>query len=254
MSISIAEIYRYPVKGLGGIALDSVDLTVEEGFPSDRRWAMAHASSGFDSANPSWVSCHEFIRLSRDEKLGLLTAGFDEETRTLTLYRKGKKVSRGRLDDITGRTLIESFLTGFLPPGPRGKPRIVEAPRDTAFTDVEGANVSIINLASVQDVERVARQPLDPRRFRGNLYIAGAKAWQEFDWVGKTMKLGGGVALKALERIERCSATNVDPATGRVDINLPLTLRKGFGHIDCGIRCRILMAGTVAKGDTLTVG
>ncbi len=253
MSVTISNIYRYPVKGLGGIEQDSVDVSVEGGIPFDRRWAMAHASSAFDSANPSWVSCHEFIRLSRDEKLGLLTAGFDEETKTLTLYRKGKKVSRGRLDDTTGRTLLESFLTGFLPPGPRGKPRIVEAPAETAFTDVEGANVSIINLASVQDVERVARQPIDPRRFRGNLYIAGAKAWQEFDWVGKTITLGGGVALKVLERIDRCSATNVDPADGRVDINLPLTLRKGFGHIDCGIRCRILMPGTITQGAELTV-
>lgn len=252
MSISIANIYRYPVKGLGGIELDEVSLSVEEGFPFDRRWALAHDSSAFDSANPSWVPCQEFLRLSRDEKLGLLTVGFDEKSSLLTLYRGGKKVSRGKLDDFTGRTLIESFLTGFLPAGPRGKPKIVEAPKETSFTDVEGASISIINLASVKDIERVARQPIDPRRFRGNLTIGGARPWEEFEWVGKTIRIGE-VALKGIERIDRCSATNVDPANGRVDINLPLTLRQGFGHIDCGLRCEVLMGGTIKPGDEVIV-
>lgn len=252
MSFSITDLYRYPVKGLAGVRLDSVGLSVEEGFPFDRRWAMTHAASNVDPATKAWAQCSEFLRLARDEKLGQLGTDFDAETCTITLLRKGRQVSRGRLDEPTGRTLVESFLAGFLPSGPRGKPRIVEAPRDSAFTDVEGANISIINLASVRDIERVSRTPVDPRRFRGNIYIDGGPAWREFEWLGGTIKIGD-VALKVLERIDRCAATNVNPANGAVDMNIPMTLRKGFGHIDCGLRCRVLMGGEIAKGDALSL-
>ncbi|HAE00950.1 MAG TPA: MOSC domain-containing protein [Rhodospirillaceae bacterium] len=252
MTVTLDQIYRFPVKGMGPDPLDSVALQEGDGLPFDRHWAVVHGSSKVDPAAPTWAKKANFLCLARDEKLAQLDIAFDEETRTLTVLRKGKQISRAKLDDHMGRTLLQTFLTGFMPDGPRGNPKVVEAPQGVAFTDVEAAKVSIINMASVRDIERVTREPVDPMRFRGNLYLEGLDAWKEFDWVDKQIQIGDCV-LQILERIDRCAATNVNPQTGTIDMNIPLSLRKGFGHIDCGIHAKVVRSGTIKLGDTITV-
>lgn len=250
MTMTLTDIFRYPVKGMGPDRLESVSLTMGLGLPFDRNWAIVHDSSTVDAAAPVWAKKANFLCLARDEKLAQLETSFEEETRTLTIFRKGKQISRGRLDDPTGRTLLQTFLNSFMPSGPRGNPKIVEAPHEVQFTDMEEAKVSIINRASVSDIERVTREPVDLMRFRGNLYVDGLKPWQEFDWVGKRIRVGECV-LEILMRIDRCAATNVNPTSGDVDMNIPLSLRKGFGHIDCGVHAKVIMGGTIRPDDPI---
>lgn len=252
MSITLAAISRYPVKGLAPDAMQHALLAVDEGLPFDRRWAIAHATSAADPGNPVWLPKANFLNLAKDEKLAQLGASFDEESRTLTLLRKGKQVARGRLDDMTGRALLVQFLSAFMGDGPRGRLRIVEAPAEASLTDVEPNWLSIINLASVTDIERVARQPIHPQRFRGNLMIDGAEPWVERDWVGKRIRIGHAV-LEGMQIIGRCAATEVNPETAERDINLPLTLRRGFGHYHCGLYVRVVEPGRIAQGDQLEI-
>jgi len=250
MSITVQKICVYPVKGLSGQALEETTLRPGDGLPGDRRFALVHASSGVDPQNPAWAQKRNFLVLSADEKLARLEARYDPESDVLTLFRKGHQVARGSLTDPTGRMLIEQFLAAFMPSGPRGNPKIVEKASEQSFTDNPENHVSIINRASVKDVERIVRAPVDPARFRGNIYLEGAEPWQEFAWVGKEITIGGVRGL-VTERIDRCRATCVNPDTGEVDMNIPLSLRQGFGHIDCGVFFRVLDAGTVRAGDTL---
>ncbi len=51
--------------------------------------------------------------LAKNPKLAQLTSSFDRETETLALFRNGKRVSRGKLTDQTGRMLLEQFLASF---------------------------------------------------------------------------------------------------------------------------------------------
>lgn len=252
MTITIADICRYPVKGLAADHPSTVTVGTGEALPFDRRFALAHASSRVDKAQPEWAPKNEFLMLARDEKLAQLGIEFDAETADLTITRKGKPVSRGILTDQTGRTVLQTFLAAFMPDGPRGKPVIVEAPEGRVFSDVPSNVISIINLATVTDIERVVRQPVDPMRFRGNLYLAGLPAWQETQWIGKDVTIGDGVVLHVDDPIGRCAATNVDPVSGQRDLNIPLTLRKGFGHTNCGVYARVTNGGTIAVGDAVT--
>lgn len=252
MTTTIQTICRYPVKGLGPDPMPEASLSMGEGLPFDRKWGMIHDTSEIDPVAPQWGKPHNFLRLAKDERLAQFDIAFEEDTRTLSILRKGRQVSRGRLDDPTGRTLIQTFLSGFLPPGPRGNPKIVQAPSGAAFTDIEEARLSIINMASLRDLERVTREPVDPMRMRGNIYIDGLDAWSEFHWVGKRLRIGEAV-IEILMRIDRCSATNVNPKTGEIDMNIPLNLRKGFGHIDCGVHAKVIMGGTIRTGDAITL-
>ena len=126
------------------------------------------------------------------------------------------------------------------------------AAKDFSYSDCEDELISIINLASVRDLERVVRAPVDPGRFRGNLYLEGAAAWQEMNWDGKTITIGEA-RLSVVGPIKRCAATNVDPETAARDLNIPLTLKRGFGHLQMGIYARVSEGGTVAVGKQLAL-
>lgn len=251
MPAYITDIRRYPVKGLNAEPLESTILAPGGGVPNDRRFAMAPASSRFDSEAPAWRSKNEFLMLMKDERLALLSAAFDEATSILTVSRDGRQVARGDISTPMGRVLIEQFLAAFMPPGPRGNPKIVTAP-ETMFTDKETPFVSFINLASVRDIERVARRPVDPLRFRGNIHLDGVAPWVETKWIGRTCQLGDAV-VRFAEPIGRCAATNVNPDTAERDMNIPLLLSQGFGHTITGVYAEVLEGGVIAVNDALTL-
>ena len=251
MPAAVEEIRRYPVKGLNGEVLDEVLLTSGEGIPHDRRFALAPAASRFDRSSPEWMPKRNFLQLMRDERLALLDSHFDPETGILTICRDGSQVARGDITQPLGRALVEQFLQAFIPPGPRGNPHIVEAP-GRMLSDVPDKFLSILNLASVKDIERVARSPVDPRRFRANLHLGGLPAWAEMSWEGKEIAIGD-VRLEVVEVTGRCAATEVDPDSGERDLHLLKILQQGFGHTACGIYARVTAGGRFEKGDTVTV-
>ena len=250
MTVSVVDICRYPVKGLNAESLARVALAAGEGLPHDRRFAIAHGSTRFDREAPQWLPKTSFFMLMRDEKLAQLRAAFDTETSKLTIERAGKPVVSADPTDLVGRTLIAEFFSGYLGGAARGAPKLLEA-EGHAFTDIPEKRLSIINLASLRDLERVIRHPVHPLRFRGNIYIDGAAPWQEFDWVGSAIELGG-VRLEVNAPIGRCAAINVDPDSGERDLNIPRALKAGFGHTQMGIHATVTGAGELAKGDPVT--
>jgi uncharacterized protein YcbX len=116
------------------------------------------------------------------------------------------------------------------------------------FTDSRSGYVSIINLASVRDLEVRLGAPVDPLRFRGNVYVEGWPAWDEMDWTGRVLTLGGAV-LEVIKPIVRCAATHVDLDTGLRDLDLVKGLFDAYGHQYCGVYAKIVQGGTLAIGD-----
>jgi len=250
MAASIAQIYRYPVKGLTPESLPRVALAPGEGLPGDRRFALHVGNSPFDAEAPLWMSKTNFLMLMRDERLAKLRTRFDDETNVLTIERDGKRVAHGDLTDPNGRMVVEQFFAAYMGSALRRSPHVVSAPGHM-FSDVADRVVSIIGLGSVRDLERVVRGRVDPLRFRANLYVEDLPAWAEFGWVGKEIRLGASVRAKVLKRIKRCAATNVDPVTGARDLNIPLALENAFGHVECGVYAEILTPGELVAGDAI---
>ena len=250
MPITVTGLYRYPVKGLSAEPLERCELTLGEGLPHDRRFALAHGSTDFDPQAPQWLPKTSFLMLMRDEKLAQLRVVFDEVSGQLTILRDGKQVVRAKGSDPVGRAMIAQFFAGFMTGAIRGAPKLVEAPGHM-FSDSREKSLSIINLASLRDLERVVRQKVHPLRFRANVYVDGLEPWAEFRWAGREVTLGGA-RLKITKPIDRCAATNVDPVTAARDLNIPLSLQRGFGHVDMGVYGTVIEAGEVAVGDRLT--
>jgi hypothetical protein len=244
----ITAIYRYPVKGLSPEPLDRVTLKAGETLPFDRAFAIENGGREFDEAAPSYLPKTKFLMLMRDERLATLRTSVDTESGDMTVLRDGKQVARGNLRERIGRQMLEQFFAAFMGDGLRGAPHIVHA-EGHSFSDVAAKAVSIINLASIRDLERVIGRPVDPLRFRANVYIDGLAPWQEFEWLDKDIALGDQAAAHVFKRIQRCAATNVDPQTGDRDMQIPRALQNAFGHVDMGIYATVTAPGKIALGE-----
>jgi uncharacterized protein YcbX len=245
----IEGLYRYPVKGLSPQALTRTTLTAGETIPADRLYAIENGPTGFDPAAPAYFPKQRFLMLMRNERLATLLTSYDEASHTLTVRWQGHEAARGDLRTAEGRAAIERFFADYCAAELRGPPKVLYGDGHS-FSDVAKKVVSIINLASVAAVETAAGAPVDPLRFRANVYVAGWPAWHEFDLLGRELN-AGGARLRVVKRIVRCAATDVDPQTGIRDLTIPRTLLQTFGHGDCGVYAEVVQGGGIAVGDTI---
>ena len=248
----IQSIYRYPVKGLSPEPMPRAELAEGKTLACDRIYAIENGPSGFDPGNPAYLPKQRFLMLMRNARLAELRTRFDDQSHVLTIRSENREAARGDLRTPEGRAAIERFFGEHCADELRGPPKVLSA-AGHSFSDVAKKVVSIINLASVADLENATGAPVHPLRFRGNLYVEGWPAWHEFSLVGSEIAIGPSARLKIVKRIVRCAATEVDPDTGIRDLEIPRTLMKTYGHADCGIYGEVIGAGTVSIGDRVTV-
>jgi hypothetical protein len=245
----ITGIYRYPVKGLSPEPLDRAALVPGETLAADRRYAIENGPSGFDPAEPKWLSKPHFLMLQRDEWLAPLRTHFDDASHVLTISQNGAVAAEGDLETSEGRTAIERFFASRYAGEIKGPPKILTSPGHS-FSDVARKVVSIINLASVRAIETMVDHPVHPLRFRANLYVEGWPAWHEFEQLDRTLVIGN-TRLKVVKRIVRCAAVNVDPDSGARDLSIPNTLMRRLSHNDCGIYAEVIAGGSIGAGDAM---
>ncbi len=246
----IEAIYRHPVKGFTPERLQSAILHVGACFPCDRLYAVEDGPSGFDSAAPAHISKMRFAVLAKVPEVAKARTAYDEATGVLTAQAAGRPDFAGDLRGDAGRRGFEAWLADLLGDAVQGPLRVIEGPGDHRFMDSRSGHVSIVNLASVRDLEARLGRPVDPLRFRANLYVEGWPAWGENDWAGRAMRVGGARA-QVLKPIVRCAATHVDPVTAERDIELVKALFDNYGHMLCGIYLRVEEGGAVAEGDAV---
>ena len=247
--ITVAQIVYYPIKGLSAQAVEAVGLEYGQGLPHDRRYALLHENGYFDFTTPTWQPRHNFYVLKKYEQLAALKCHYDPQTTMVTIHHDKHQTCDGRLDDPRDRLTIETFFTDYL--NVSQPLRIVEAP-GVMYTDQKEPLISIINLNTIRALQDLLDHPIDPIRFRGNLLIDGPQAWDEFSWIDATLMIGD-VHLKVIDVIERCVATNVDPSTGRRDLNIPRTLQKEYHHCNFGIFTKVIIPGTIKIKDSIHV-
>ena len=247
----IEFLYRFPVKGLTAEALE--EATVEPGgtIPWDRAFALAQGDSGFDPANPTWLPKANFMCLARNARVAKLAAFFEPGSGTLTVRSPdGTEVSANAMQPA-GREQLSAFLAAYLGEEARGTPHF-EYADGHSFCDVRGKVVSLINMASLHDLETKVGSRRHRRRFRANVWFSGEPAWGERDWIGMNIQMGGAV-LKVIRNIPRCPATEVNPETAERDANPVAELTRLYGHKDLGVYAEVIDGGRFAVGDAIEI-
>jgi GntR family transcriptional regulator / MocR family aminotransferase len=242
----LRNIYRYPIKGLSAQPLTRIDIEAKKPFPHDRIFALVRPGAPFDTSQPKWGKKGLFVMLMLEEALAQVRTTLDVETLQLTITRDNHRLIVADLNDEAARGKVEEIFWQLVPAF-RSAPTLVRSP-DAHFMDKPDNVISLINLATVRSLEEQWGIKIDPLRFRANLCIDGARPWEEFDWVGSDIRIGEGL-FRVDRRNGRCGATNVNPETGRRDLDLPGSMRATFGHKELGIYLIAREGGRLAVGD-----
>ena len=249
--VSVAALWRHPIKSHGREALTEVTLTEGQTMPWDRHWAVQHEASKFNADDPRWVMCRNFMIGVATPGLAGIWAELDEATATITLRHDAlgsHTFQPDNPDDWAG------FLNWVLPlcPADKRQPTSFAKVDGRGMTDTPYPTVSIMNFASHSAVEAQVGQSLAYQRWRGNIWIEGLPAWEEFDLTGRTIRIGEA-ELDIQEPIRRCMATAANPTTGERDVELLAALRDGWDHQHFGVYAIVSKTGKVAMNDTVEV-
>ncbi len=217
---AVKEIWRYPVKSMAGERLEECEVT-DHGLLGDRRWAFIDRSPNRDG---KWFNIKQHA--------------------PLMTYRS--RLMDGAVEvlapDGSSVALDGELLRRFE----------AEAARPIELRELEGSNfddshVLIVNLASVEAFALEAGMPVDPRRFRANLYVDGLEPEAELRWLGRVIR-AGGAELEVTDRCERCKVITMDPDTTEATPEL-LRLMVELHDERMGMYCRVVRPGRVAVGD-----
>ena len=247
MTISVAALWRHPIKAHGREPLERVALKAGKCMPWDRHWAVPHEATKADGSE--WARCINFSRGASSPKLMALTAKLDEAAGKVTLSHPD--LWELTIDPDEDAQKFVEWVRPIMPADRRQSSGIVKVP-GVALTDSSWPSISILNLASNTALGQTFDAELSMDRWRGNIHLGGMAPWEEFDLVGKSIRVGTA-EFEVRERIERCKATTVDPLTGEYDYDTLKSLRDNFGHLDFGVKAYVTKAGAVARGDTVEV-
>lgn len=242
MTVRLTHIFRHPIKAYGREMLASVRLSAGQGLPLDREWAVAHEAA---KLVPGWNPCMNFTRGAMAPALMAVTASLDESVRRVTLAHPTEGKITVAPDDPADHPALLAWADRLVPTGRARPASVVRA--GVAMTDSDFPSVSVLNLASLADLGQRMGMDLSMHRWRANLWLDGADPWAEWAWVGQRFRLGGTV-LEVVERITRCVATTVDPATGEVQGDTLAALETAYGHQDFGVYARVVDGGEIAVG------
>lgn len=246
----VFALYRYPIKGFTPQRIERARLEAGAHFPGDRLYAVECGPSGFDPAAPAHISKMKFAVLARMPQVAAIRTFYNAETGKLTARREGLPDLACNLEEEAGRAAFAQWLEQALADVPHAPLNVLRAPGAHRFMDSQSGFVSIINLASLRDLETRIGKKLHPLRFRANIYVEGWPPFAELGMAGARIKVGDAV-LEGLKRIDRCAATHVDPLTAERDLDVVGALRAAYGHIDCGLYANVVQSGEVTDGATV---
>jgi len=230
---TITGIYRYPVKSMAGQRLNTAQLGWH-GLEGDRRFAFRRI--GVQTGFP-WLSAGKLPKL-------IHYTPFNNEKEGMEQMPTHIRTPTSRELEIRSAELQQEIAEAY------GSP-VEMMQLDQGIFDE--AKVSIISQATIAAIEKESGVKLEVERFRPNLLVEtlDGKAFEEDDWVGKTLLIGEGANAPALHiymRDVRCMMINLHPTTGAVAATvLKAVVRMNENH--AGAYANVLRTGTISTGN-----
>ena len=194
----VAELWRYPVKSMGGERLERAELTAE-GIPGDR---IVHVKG----------SRGRVVTSRSRPRLLLLRGRLGEDGEPL----------------VNGRPWRDPAVAAEVRAA-AGDGAVLVAHRELDRFDV-------LPLLVATD-GAIAALGRDGRRFRPNLVIGGVEGYGERGWEGRRLQVGGAV-LAAVSLRMRCIMTTFDPDTAEQDVEVLKQIHRELGGtfaLDCRV-------------------
>jgi uncharacterized protein len=226
----ISALFRYPIKSMAGVRLDSARMGWH-GLEGDRRLAFRRLA---DRGAFPWLTASRLPELLLYKPIGLQdTMGEPLPTHVRT--------PDGREYGLTDEALVKEIATRH-----RADVELMHLSHGI----FDEAGVSVIAWGTIRSIAREVGHDADVRRFRPNLVIdtKGAQPFEEDRWVGKILEFGSeGPAISITMRDKRCVMMNLDPDTAEANAEVMKTVIRMNDNY-AGVY------GTVVRTGELSVG
>ena len=262
--LHLADIRVHPVKSLRGASHQTARIQ-PWGLDGDRRWLVVDDAGRFltqrQHPNMATIEAEQSsTQLTLRTPGGTVTVaqpGEDAETIDVTVW---SDIVPARLAAAAAALLTEAIgetcrLAWMHDPRARAA-NPAYAPAGTVVNFADAYPVLLASAASLADLNERLTTPIPITRFRPNLVVDGAAAYEEDRW--RTIRIGE-VTFAVVKPCDRCLITTIDPDSGtRPDKTEPLrTLaryrRDRSGKVLFGQNLVPLSEGTIHAGDPVTV-
>ena len=211
----ISSIYFSPIKSLSFTNIESCEIKKDLGILNDRKFAFSRIVDAEKALliekNPNKRKLDNFLSLKNSPVLNKYNLTYKDNKLALTL--DDEEIMSITADDLEQRSKLISKLIDL--ESSLMKPIFLLQNNEFPFYDTSNSNkvfnsISLINLNSIEDFEKRINKKVEFQRFRGNLYVDGIDAWEERNWIGKTIKIDN-ILFKVERNIPRCVAINLKP-------------------------------------------
>ncbi|GMA35830.1 MOSC domain-containing protein [Demequina litorisediminis] len=224
----VTALRRYPVKSMGGEALERVELDAR-GLVGDRGWAVRDG----DSRLASGKNTKRMVR--RDGVFAFRAATTAE----------GVVVSGpGGRQALAGDPELDAWLSEALAADATLAP-------ETDVKHFDDSPVSLVGTATLAWCARELGADADPRRLRANVVVDTTEPFEEESWVDD-VRIGGAV-LRPIGRIERCRTIDL-PQDGVAEKTRWLQPLGRQRDMRVAIYLDVVTPGVIAVGDAVAVG
>ncbi len=231
MSLVVEQIWRYPIKSIGGERLET-SVADDRGLLGDRVWAVQDDAGKLGSGKNS----RRFTRV-----LGLLglTCRYDDEGESpIVLAPDGSQhpVATGAAD---------AYLQAL-----SGRP--VHVRRDTGIMHFDEVPVSLIGTATLDWLASQVAVAVDARRLRPNIVVRTEVPFAEEAWVGRPVRIGSVEAI--FDRVfMRCVMVGMaQPGLGESADVLKTIGKRANNPVCMAIGGYVRQAGAFTVGDAVS--
>jgi uncharacterized protein YcbX len=249
--ITVSRLAVTPVKGLALLEPDEVTLT-EQGVLENRRFYLVDERGRLFSGlrygplvriRPRYDASREWLSLELPDGETVSGSALGAGPRVETDFY-GRPVS-GRVVDGPFAAALSAYAGRRL--------SLVRADRPGDACDV--FPVTLLSDASVEELRRHAGsdEPVDGRRFRMLIGLAGCRPHEEDEWGRRLLRVGEAL-VRVGGPVPRCATTTRSPKTGVRDLDT-LAVIKGYRglrdgkHVDFGVYGEVERPGRVRVGD-----
>ncbi len=245
------------MKGLTAESLDRASVLDSGTVAGDRVLGLLFADAG-PVVSDGWWPKERFTVLMNTPALARLRARFDETTSRVSIELDGVTLVEAAIGEA-GRARIAAAVTEYLlalEEGPllghpeRAPLRLVGDGDSPAFQDRGARHLTVMGRPSVDALAEAAGREVDERRFRMNVVLDGLEPWEELNWVGHTIRIGG-LDFDVTGPVVRCLATHANPESGERDIDVMMMLTSVFGQAKPTMGVLAVLRG---RGGELAVG
>lgn len=240
--VVVTALYQYPVKSCRGIAVDSLHLDVI-GPVGDRRYMLVDTNGRFVSQRTQPRLAQVEVGWMID---GLLVTAPGQPRLSIGERRSGQEprahvqIWRDAVWTYDLGDEAAEYFSRYL----GARVRLVHLPDESArwvdpeFADkparvglADGFPLLVATEESLADLNAKMERALPMNRFRPNLVVQGAPAWDEDEWTLLRATRNGGVDLAAVKPCSRCNTTTVDQDTAHRGLE-PLRTLAGLRRRD----------------------